>query len=207
MTTSWFKFWNESEGADKLDRVFNVEKNVAHSILNQLNARKNNILVEFGSGKGELLSHIENSVELPVGIDFSENRRKDCKTKRTEYLINDSFNVDIRKESVDRVFCFSLFNFLTLEETVATIEEMYRITKKDGFILFGDILKEDYEKLFHFKLRDEEINCPRLNFNNEKTITRIVDSVISEESRSVCYNTKFGHPNDDMSFNVLVWKK
>ena len=206
MTTQWLKYWDSKE-SEKLDTLFSVNEGVAREILYQMNARKENVVAEIGCGRGDLISLIENSVSRLYGIDFSQNRIESIKSKAT-MLINDSFNIDLKDECIDRTFCFSLFNFLTLEESIATLEEMIRITRKGGFIFIGDILKDDFEKVFYLKLRELKISCPELSFYNARTYEKIINSVISSESNLVVYDTKIaGFVNDAMSFNALIWKK
>lgn len=205
MTKQWLKYWNSPE-SERLDLFFVPTENTAQFILYQLNARKDNIVCEFGCGTGSLSSLIGKSVGRNVGVDFSEARA--TKNKKAEILINDSFNVELKDNCIDRTFCFSLFNFLTLEESIATLEEMFRVTKKDGFILIGDILKEEFEKIFYMKLRDQEVKCPELTFYSKKTFEKIVENIVTEDSLFTIYDTKIiDYPNNEASFNVLIWKK
>lgn len=204
MTKTWLKYWNSPESS-KLDELFETSENVARSILYQLNARKNNTICEFGCGKGKLLSLIEKSVELSVGIDFAENRIKGVKSK---FLLNDSFNVQLKNDCIDRTYCFSLFNFLTLEESIATLEEMLRVTKKGGFVLIGDVLKEEAEKILYIKMRENSIKCPALTFYNPKVFEKIIENIVSDNSVFTVYDTKIdNYTNNDISFNGLIWKK
>jgi len=204
MTTEWLDYWKSDE-SDKLDSLFETNEFVAKSVLEQLNARKNNIVVEFGCGRCNLLSLIDKSVNT-FGIDFSENRVKNF--DKNKILINDCFDVYLKDDSVDRSFCFSLFNFLTLEEAIATIEEMIRITKKGGFILVGDIFKEDYERTFYLKMRENKIKSPSVSFYNKKTLEKVIESMIPKDSKMICYDTKIeSYCNNHASFNFLIWKQ
>lgn len=206
MTIEWFNFWN-SENANKLDNLFETNFDVARSILYQINAKKSDILIEFGCGTGKLLSFMEKSVTTSIGLDFSKKRTSLSNTKRTEFINVDSFNCNLKSNVFDKVFCFSLLNFLTLDEAITTIEEMIRITKNDGIILIGDILKEEFEKMFYFKIKNENIKCPSLSFYKEKVLHKIIEN-INKNTEIIIYDTKINnYKNNDLSFNILIHKQ
>lgn len=208
MTIEWFNFWNsKSKDIDKLDSLFETNFDVAKSILYQLDVRKSNVLIEFGCGTGKLLSIIENSIETSIGLDFSNNRTGLTKTKRSEFINTDCFNCKLKDNVFDRVFSFSLFNFLTLDESIATLEEMVRITKKDGIILVADVLKEDFERIFYFKMKDEKVKCPKLSFHKPKVFQKIINN-IDKNLEVITYDTNIeNYKNNDLTFSVLIHKQ
>ncbi len=208
MTTEWFNFWNsKSKDIDKLDSLFETNFDVAKSILYQLDARKSNVLIEFGCGTGNLLSLIENSVRTSIGLDFSSDRTSSTKAKRSEFINTDCFNCKLKDSVFDRVFSFSLFNFLTLDESIATLEEMIRITKKDGIILVADVLKEDFERIFYFKMKDEKVQCPKLSFHKPKVFQKIISN-IDRNLEVITYDTNIeNYKNNDLTFSVLIHKQ
>jgi ubiquinone/menaquinone biosynthesis C-methylase UbiE len=207
MTIEWFDFWNKSKDVDKLDCLFETNFDVARSILYQLNAKKSDILVEFGCGTGKLLSLIEKSVTASIGLDFSKSRTSVSKAKCSEFINTDCFDCKLKDNVFDKVFSFSLFNFLTLDESIATLEEMVRITKKDGIILIADILKDDFERVFYFKVKDENISCPKLSFHKPKVFQKIINN-IDKNLETIVYDTNIeNYKNNDLTFNVLIHKQ
>lgn len=209
MTTEWYKFWNSSEkNTAALDNLFrpNNMKDAMRSISYQLNLHKNNTIAEFGCGHGNMLCEFENHSKKTYGVDFSE-RANSNKFNSTTILINDSFNIEAKDGLFDRSYCFSLFNFLTLEETIATMKEMIRCTKKDGYILFADIIDKKFEKVFEMKTKD--VNCPHLSSYNRSDLYRVLESIASRDSMIYdIYDTNYNeYKNNEMTFNILIWKK
>lgn len=200
MTTEWYHFWNENDQETKrLDDLFSY-KNEPLSIqfiLNQLNARKNDIIVEVGCGEGKILNCISKSVNEVIGVDFSEERTRNIDQNKISILINDAFDISIKDVSVDKVFCDSLFNFLNDHEVIAVIQEMFRITKKNGIILFSNILKKDCE----FSNELKYVKCPKLNSFDKLFFEKIIKS-FNDVSEPIIYDNEL-HKE---AMNILVRK-
>jgi len=212
MTKQWMEFWISDKNLDdrnKLNSVFEyLPEYVGRSILYQINSRKTDIIAEFGCGNGALLSFIEGNSESgrTVGIDFCSEHVNNNLSKNSMLLLNDVFNVELKTESVDRSFCNTLFNYLNIDECVATFEEMYRITKKGGFILCANIIKKEFTDVFNLKLKD--IKTPSINMDlNSKILENIANSTVSDQSKCIVYdNELLGYENNGTTMNMLVWK-
>jgi ubiquinone/menaquinone biosynthesis C-methylase UbiE len=212
MTKNWMNFWSSVDNTSefkKLAAIFDyIPEYVGRNVLNQLNARKENIIAEFGCGGGELLSFINgNDSDRTVGVDFAEHYVKNNLSKNSLLLHNDVFNVELKNESVDRAFCYSLFNYLNLDEAVATLEEMLRVTKIGGFVLCGNIIKKEYSDIMQMKLNG--IRCPQIDMDfSANILANMAESAISQKSKYLVYDNEIlGYENSKMTSNLLIWKQ
>jgi len=214
MTRNWASFWSDSNNDTEIKRLAEIfdylPEWVGRSILNQIDARKDHLIAEFGCGNGALLSFIEGKDSKEgrtVGIDFSKRCIDNNLSSKNSLLLNDDVcNVELKSESVDRSFCYSLFNYLTIDEATAALKEMLRVTKVGGFVLVGNVIRREFADVMDMKLNG--IRCPQfdMDFNNN-ILSNMAEEATSDKSKHIVYdNDVLGYENSKLTSNLLIWK-
>ena len=75
-----------------------------------------------------------------LGIDISDkaiNKAKSLKLKNAEFICTDAHLLPMEKETFDCVIVNSLLHHLDLEKSLS---EIYRVLKKDGYLIFREPL-------------------------------------------------------------------
>lgn len=141
----------------------------------QKNCKK---VLEIGCGNGYTLSHLQ-----PVfsnytfsGLDFSEDLLKIAKSRNipgVKFEQGDARKLPFDKESFDVIYTERcIINLLSWEEQQQALNEMHRILRKGGYILFMESFSEGYLNLN--KARNElgldSIPMPHHNLYFEKEL-------------------------------------
>src|SRR3990167_1049333 len=166
-------------------------------LLNRNNIRltKMNSILDIGCGIGlwlRLLSEIRGSAKGLTGIDLSESRIQQAQriNGSIQWIKGDMCNLPFDSESFD--FTLSFVSFMFLKETKELqegIREAARVTKKNGFFLFYDILgKKDHSKhtrgfqerdiIGHFKKEGLELVDKQYNFKNILWLKKFTTSLL-----------------------------
>lgn len=204
MTNQWYNFWNNiSNKLIELNSNFKYHDIQHHgrSVLYQINARKNHRICEFGCGDGELLNFVSLGVKQTFGIDYS--KIINCKSRNSKIIISDILESGISDNVMDACYCTSLTNYLCLDETIAMIYEMYRITRDRGYVLISDICDCEYDDVINMKIRN--LNCPKIFCHDRNVLNKIVSAL--KPSELYIYDTNIGdYHNNGLSFSILIRK-
>lgn len=154
----WKKIWDTKgssnsqdllylDGYDHLEHRFN-SKQIANSILKQLDVDENNSILEVACGAGFLAREMQHLNY--TGVDYSEPIIIKHKSIFPDHnvLVSESSALPFGDNQFDYVFCFGLFQYLPNREYAdKTITEMNRVCKKKMFL--GD-LKSEKTRDTHF---------------------------------------------------------
>ena len=135
-------------------------------------------VLEIGCGNGYTLGHLKTSFSnfLFTGLDFSEDLLKIARNRNlsgVNFEQGDARKMRFDNEKFDVVFTERcIINLLSWEEQQLALNEMHRILKKGGYILFIESFSEGYNNLN--KARNElgldSIPMPHHNLYFEKEI-------------------------------------
>ncbi len=112
----------------------------------QLINNHNGFLLDIGCGDGLLYENLmakENKLRC-IGVDTEYEILATAKKKfrkkeqnRLSFLKAHAQNLPFLDKTIDNVICINIFyNFHTKDNVVETLEEMERVCKRDGFIIF-----------------------------------------------------------------------
>ena len=174
-------------------RVDNV-KNIANSILNEINFNKSMEVMDFGSGTGLLLEKIAPFVKKITAIDMSSSMNKKLNDKRDSLPCEvDILEVDLSKVKLEKKFD-AIISSMTLHH-IENIEDIftdfYTMLKENGSIALADL---DIEKGdFH----TEDTGVYHFGFDRD-TIVELAKSVgfknIKIQSTSIAYKPHGAYP-------------
>jgi len=147
------------------NRVDNV-KNIANSILNEINFTKSMEIMDFGSGTGLLLEKIAPYVKKITAIDMSTSMNKKLHDKKDLLPCDlDILEVDLSKSKLDKKFdlIISSMTLHHIEDIEALFCDFYTMLNENGSIALADLDSEDGDfhtkdtGVFHFGFDREEI--------------------------------------------------
>lgn len=101
---------------------------------------KNKKLLEVGCSDGLAATKYSKYFYTYLGIDISDkaiNKAKSLKLKNAEFICTDAHLLPMEKETFDCVIVNSLLHHLDLEKSLS---EIYRVLKKDGYLIFREPL-------------------------------------------------------------------
>jgi len=103
-----------------------------------------NIILDAGCGICNFIIPLSANSKFIYGIDTSAESIKICKRRLKE---NNISNVDLEISSIidlkfenntmDKILCYSVFQYLNYDETIQTIKEFKRVLKNDGLLILG----------------------------------------------------------------------
>lgn len=112
----------------------------------QLICNNNGLLLDVGCGKGLLYENLltKQSLLKVVGIDtdhemlrIANEEFRNRKSDSVHFVRTLVQNLPFRDKSIDIAICINTFyNFYTKDEVVKALEEMERVCKQGGFIIF-----------------------------------------------------------------------
>ena len=111
-------------------------------------------VLELGVGNGKtLFSILKQNPKSVIAIDISEEAIKRCKetfnTKKVTFKKADARNLPFKKGDFDVVVCYYLLDNLTENERTKVIEEIRKVLKKGGYVLFEDFAVGDFREEGH----------------------------------------------------------
>ena len=167
------------------DRLYekNLSWNLRHQINNDLSGKK---VLELGVGSGKLLkSIVSKNPSMIIGVDFSKEavkRARSLNYKSVRIMQANIKKLPFKDNSFDVVFCYFILNNLYLNEREKAVQEIHRVLKPYGLILFRDFYKGD--------LRQKG----KSNTKEKNTITNksglIVHFFSTSELKSLFFNFK-----------------
>lgn len=141
-------------------------------------AAKTKTILEIGCGNGYALNLL--APQFPAytftGLDFSEDLLEIARTRnldRVTFQQGDVRKLQFEDESFDVIFTERcIINLLTWEEQQLALNEMHRILKKGGYILFMESFTEGYETLNKARreLGLDDIPMPHHNLYFDKAV-------------------------------------
>jgi len=175
------------------NRVSNV-KNIANTILNEINFNKSMEIMDFGSGTGLLLEKIAPYVKKITAIDMSPSMNKKLNDKRNVLPCElDILEVDLSKVKLDRKFdlIMSSMTLHHIENIEDIFTDFYTMLKDNGSIALADLDIEDGD--FH----TEDTGVHHFGFDRDKLV-KLAQSVgfknIKIQSASIAHKAHGSYP-------------
>jgi len=136
-------------------------------------------LIDYGCGSGRLANSLAKDMKIDyLGIDIVEDFLAYAKTKSPAhyvYLKHQALNVPADTASVDMICAFSLFTHLLQAETYIYMEDMFRVLKKGGRLVFSFLEFESAAQwhIFESTVAQQKSNTlPVLNMFMERNVIR-----------------------------------
>lgn len=96
----------------------------------------NSKILDAGCGNGKNMIYFKKNGHTVKGIDFSNSLLKICKSKDLDVISSDIRNLPFENNTFDNTISIAVIHHLsTNEDRIKAIEELLRVTKKDGKIL------------------------------------------------------------------------
>ena len=145
-TDYWKKIWtkkglsqtNNLRELDGYERVSIDEKIIVKGIVNRLNIKGNDKVLEVGCGAGLLAQHLNCDY---VGVDYSLTLvKKHIKLLNDSVLIAEANNLPFKDNYFDKVFSYGVFFYFPDKEyAMQAVREMKRVCKNKGKVYIGDL--------------------------------------------------------------------
>ncbi|MDI9475432.1 MAG: class I SAM-dependent methyltransferase [Natronincolaceae bacterium] len=129
--------WYESKLGKFVDKV---ETELAFSLFEPVPGMK---ILDMGCGTGNFSIKLAEKGCKVFGIDISEEMLKKAREKAQkrnldiEFYNMDVYNINFPGESFDGIFSMAAFEFI--KEPQKAYDEMYRVLKRNGYLLIGTI--------------------------------------------------------------------
>jgi ubiquinone/menaquinone biosynthesis C-methylase UbiE len=117
---------------------------ISEDILQKLDIKKSDFVLDIGAGNGLITEKIGKKAGKVYGIDFSEflikRARKLKKSKNTEYLSGDAFNIDriFEENYFDKIYSVAFFQLIQKNRAEDLIKKMIYVLNPGGKILVAD---------------------------------------------------------------------
>ncbi|MDR1174626.1 MAG: class I SAM-dependent methyltransferase [Treponema sp.] len=154
--------------------------NIEKDILLQYGLKPNMSIVDYGCGSGRLAHAlpIEYNINY-IGIDILDELINYAKTKSPanyKFIKHRKLSVPLNSESADMICAFSVFTHLLHEESYIYIEDMKRVLKKGGKLVFSfcEFGLPEHWPVFLSTVDNQRIGIlPDLNTFIEKSVIKI----------------------------------
>jgi ubiquinone/menaquinone biosynthesis C-methylase UbiE len=97
--------------------------------------KENEIVVDAGSGPNYPLQYVLAETCKVYSIDIDQNILKSKKHPNITHIVADIADTKLSENSIDTIYCVSVFEHLTKEKAVIVLKEFYRILKPEGLIV------------------------------------------------------------------------
>ena len=122
------------------------EKKFRAKLIDELDPKDNEIILEFGFGTGQniILAHQRNDKANLIGVDIDPKVRKIAEHKINKLgfdIILDLYDgktFPYADNSIDKVFSSLVFHQLDKETKLTCLKEIYRVLKPNGQLTIGD---------------------------------------------------------------------
>lgn len=118
--------WNADDYSQKASFV----SNLAFSLVDILDVKKDEKILDLGCGEGTLAIKMQNQGANVVGIDLSEEMVLKAKEKGIETYIMSVIDLKFEDESFDKVFSNAVLHWV--KDLDKSAKEIARVLKKDG---------------------------------------------------------------------------
>jgi ubiquinone/menaquinone biosynthesis C-methylase UbiE len=153
------------------------------------NILKNKRVLELGVGNGKTLRAIlKQKPQNVVAIDFSAEAIKQCKkiflNKDILFKKADILDLPFGENEFDIVACYYILNNLNEKERISAVQEIYRVLKEKGLVIFEDFAVGDFRVIkkknglycHHFERK--EIEELFKNFSKVKVKKKITKPIL-----------------------------
>lgn len=111
-------------------------------VLQTMEVKPKEIILDAGCGVGTFIIPLCSQASHVYGIDFSKESIKVCKKRLADKKISNATvqtasitNIPLKKNSVDKILCYSVLQYLTIAEIELAIKEFARVLKKSGMLI------------------------------------------------------------------------
>lgn len=127
-------------------RLTMPEKKFRKKLIDELEPKDNETILEFGFGTGQniILAHQRNDKTKLIGVDIDPKVRKIAEYKTKKHGINiplelyDGKTFPFSDNSFDKIFSSLVFHQLNKETKLSCLKEIYRVLKPNGHLIIGD---------------------------------------------------------------------
>ena len=170
-----YQDWAVQYDKDNDDLLGTVSQPNAVDLLNSHMNDKNIEIVDIGCGTGLVGKFLQNKGYLYYdGLDISEEMLEIAKSRGYRHLSVGSLQnkLPYGNDSYDAVFCVGVFTHGHVNSN--GLDELIRITKKDGFIIFtiNEGVYEDYQFDKKIPLMEKEGLIKVINFDKKDYMTK-----------------------------------
>jgi len=158
------------------DKVGQIERD----ILLYAGLKEGMSVVDYGCGSGRLAHALSSLFSIDyVGIDVVDELLSYAATKSAshyKFIKHHALNVPLESDSVNLVCAFSLFTHLLHHETFMYLEDMKRVLKKDGIIVFSflEFALPGHWSVFTSTIETQKQSAlPHLNMFIEKSVIEV----------------------------------
>ena len=126
-------------------RVLNA-KSIAKLIVNNIELKKNMVLMDFGAGTGLLSYFVAPFVQKITAVDNSPSMLLEFENKCSEFVCEtEVIAKDLSTETLERKFdgIISSMTIHHLKDTLALFHKFYAMLEDGGFIALADLDSED----------------------------------------------------------------
>ena len=144
----------------KYFEIGNIEKD----ILIRFGLKHNMSLIDYGCGSGRLANALPIDLNINyLGIDIIDELLEYAKKKSPEnyrFIRHRKLSVPVESESVDMICAFSLFTHLLHEESYIYMEDMKRVLKIGGRLIFSFL---EFGSVAHWSIFMATVDTQRNN--------------------------------------------
>lgn len=192
------------------ERRKNRAKLIAEEISKSIQIKKQYTALEFGCGTGLLSFCLKDKFEMITLVDTSKGMIDVLKSKIEKYKMNNmrAHQIDINRNhiladnSYDIIYTSMALHHIIDTET--TIENLYRLLKKDGYLCIVELDEDDGS--FH---KEEKDFNGHNGFNQNSLENLLLEIGLEEVKANTFYNDKklVGETNVKYSLFLMVGRK
>nr|CAX68897.1 SAM-dependent Methyltransferase 11 [uncultured bacterium] len=133
------------------------------SIVRGLDLKKDHALIDLGCGGGWILNFLNHGLSNPpIGLDFCRPMLESARklSPNAAFVQGEIGRLPFKNESFDRVLCyFVLINMMDDALIFQSISDIYRIVRKSGVVLIGQLPDKDRSKMYDKAKADYAAFC------------------------------------------------
>lgn len=177
----------QTEFGNKVDCI---EKEIITELLSKIHS--DNRLLDIGCGTGHWTDFFINKGYRVTGVDSSEEMLKMARRKNldAEFILGNSGDLQIADESYSLITTITMLEFVENQEV--SIQEMYRVLKKGGWLIVGGLYADSILGLN--KENDEVFKNANL-YNKDDLKSTFRQFKILQHEEGVYLNDKFEFVN------------
>lgn len=150
-TSSWKQYWEEKNVSTASDyeidrgtheRDSEIERLSNDELLAFIGARSSDVVFDAGCGTGANILLLQPFVRQIIAMDYSEAAVARCRKRlalnridNVELFQGDVTSIPLPDNSVDRILCMSVLQYIDDAQLHAAFREFARILKKDGVLV------------------------------------------------------------------------
>jgi ubiquinone/menaquinone biosynthesis C-methylase UbiE len=138
---------------------------IERAILHYAGLQNGMSLIDLGCGSGRLANALSKSNSISyLGIDIVEELLVYAKSKSDQsyrFILNRALNLPVEDNHADMVSAFSVFTHLLHDETYIYMEDIQRILRPGGCLVFSFL---EFDEPMHWPIFTTTVNSKRNNF-------------------------------------------